>query len=334
MGSTPPVAFSTESPLAWSRVVSASFVPLVADGIGDQPFAASIRGRAVDGVFFSRIRAGAHEVHRTSSLIDASERLFYKLMLIQDGTADLEQDDRVAHMAAGSLSVYDTSRPYRLTFPTRVDAIVVMLPRDLVEPSPAHMRTLTAMSLPGDDSLTRLVAPFLAELASDFHALEGPSATRVVRTAVDLISTLLSQAALEHGGDQRHLALMLRIREHIIQNLADPRMGPDSIARATYVSTRHLHELFREQGTTVSTWIRDRRIAAIRDQLADPVHADRSIGEIATAHGYPDPSHFSRTFRQVVGVSPRAFRAHATRGRPTEPSPADRPSPRQRSTTG
>lgn len=316
MGSAAPVAFSTESPLAWSRVVSASFVPLVADELGDAPFLASIRGRAVDGVFFSRIRVGAHEVHRTRALIDASERLFYKLMLVVEGEGELEQDARIARMAAGSLSVYDTSRPYRLTFPERMDAIVVMLPRDMVEPSPAHMQALTAVTLPGDDSLTRLVAPFLAELASDFHALEGPSATRVVRTAVDLISTLLSQAALEHGGDQRHLALVLRIREHIIQNLADPQLGPESIARASFVSTRHLHELFREQGTTVSTWIRDRRIAAIRDQLADPLQADRSIGEIATAYGYPDPSHFSRTFRQVVGVSPRAFRAHAIERRP------------------
>ena len=50
------------------------------------------------------------------------------------------------------------------------------------------------------------------------------------------------------------------------------------------------------------------RIAS--DLLADP---DVKVIEIAHAVGYDDPSHFARAFREISGVSPRAFRANRLR---------------------
>jgi AraC-like DNA-binding protein len=310
MAASPPVAFATESVLAWQRVVSSSFVPLVVDDLSDGQFAGTIRGRVIDEVFFSRLRVTPHEVHRTSALIDASQRLFYKLTLMLEGTGELVQDDRTALMLPGSISVYDTARRYDLRFADPIDAVVIMFPRDLIDPSPDHVRAITATSLGPEESLTRLVTPLLTEISSDFASLEGPASARVVRTAVELISALLSTAALARtaDNDREHLSLMLRIREHILGNLGDSELSPDSIARAVFISTRHLHGLFHQQGTTVSAWIREQRLEAIRRELSDPLHAHRPISEIATCWGYPDASHFSRTFRQQVGMAPSAFR--------------------------
>ncbi|OYN96204.1 AraC-like ligand-binding domain-containing protein [Enemella evansiae] len=311
----PPVAFTTASPLAWQRMVSRSFVPLVVDELAE-PFFGNIRGRSAGGVFFSRVCVTPHEVHRTPALIDASERLFYKLTLTVQGTGELTQDGRTAFMLPGSVSVYDTSRAYRLRFQDSVDAVVVMFPRDLIDASPEHVRAITALSLGADEPLARLVTPFLAELSEDFEAIEGPAAARVVRTAMDLIGALLSTAALAKMDDRmhRHLPLILRVREHILANLGDPELGPDSIARAVFVSTRHLHELFREQGTTVSAWIRKQRIQAICRDLENPMLAHRQISQIANAWGYADASHFSRSFRRALGVSPSAYRNAALTG--------------------
>ncbi|WHU46783.1 helix-turn-helix domain-containing protein [Gordonia sp. L191] len=310
----PPVAFATESALAWQRVVSRSFVPLMVDDLSDGHFAGTIRGRVIDDVFFSRLAVTPHEVHRTPALIDASERLFYKITLMIDGAGELVQDGRTALMSPGSISVYDTARPYDLRFAGDIDAVVIMFPRDLVDPSPDHVRAITAISLGREESLTRLVAPLLTEISTDFASVEGPAAARVVRTTIDLISALLSTAALARAvesGSPGHLPLMLRIREYIGENLRNSDLNPDAIARAVYISTRHLHEVFHEQGTTVSAWIREQRIEAIRRDLADPMHAHRAIADVAASWGYPDASHFSRTFRKQVGMSPSAFRRAA-----------------------
>ena len=104
---------------------------------------------------------------------------------------------------------------------------------------------------------------------------------------------------------------MPRIREHILNSLGDSELRPDGVARAVFISTRHLHGLFQRQGATVSAWIREQRLAAIRRELSEPLHAHRPISEIATCWGYPVASPFSRTLRQQVGLAPSAFRRAA-----------------------
>ncbi|MFC7344820.1 flavin reductase family protein [Saccharopolyspora griseoalba] len=110
--------------------------------------------------------------------------------------------------------------------------------RDLIDPSPDHVRAITAISLGPEECLARLVTPLLTEISSDFASLEGPTAARVVRTAMELISALLRTAALARTteGDREHLSLMPRIRQHITDDLGDSELSPDSTARRL-----HLH---------------------------------------------------------------------------------------------
>ncbi|HYP73799.1 MAG TPA: helix-turn-helix domain-containing protein, partial [Microbacterium sp.] len=86
-------------------------------------------------------------------------------------------------------------------------------------------------------------------------------------------------------------------------------LSPGSIAAAHYISTRHLHGLFQEQGTTVSTWIRMRRLEQCRRDLADPLHAGSPVAAISARWGFVDAAHFSRSFKQAYGVSPSEYRA-------------------------
>ena len=116
-------------------------------------------------------------------------------------------------------------------------------------------------------------------------------------------------------------ALQAQIHEFIQQRLGDPRLCPDIIAAAHRVSTRYLHLLFQEQGLTpVAGWIRERRLERCRHDLANPSQQGRPIHAIAARWGFPDPAHFSRTFRTAYGMSPRDYR-HLMLTRPDGPGP-------------
>ena len=111
------------------------------------------------------------------------------------------------------------------------------------------------------------------------------------------------------SGTHDNRALVQRIRSHIDRNLASTDLSPASIASAHFISTRHLHGLFQEQGVTVSTWIRTRRLEQCRRDLLDPMLADRPVAAIAARWGFVDAAHFSRSFKTAFGISPSEYRA-------------------------
>ena len=69
---------------------------------------------------------------------------------------------------------------------------------------------------------------------------------------------------------------------------------------------RALIRLFRQEtGDTPMSSLRARRIALACELLH---HSDQTIDNIATAVGFYDRYHFTKTFRQLREITPAAFR--------------------------
>jgi AraC-like DNA-binding protein len=107
---------------------------------------------------------------------------------------------------------------------------------------------------------------------------------------------------------------MLQITAYIERHLGDAGLAPGDIAAAHHVSTRQLHKLFHAQGTTVSGWIRERRLEHCRRDLLDARYASRPVASIGARWGYPDAAHFSRLFKGAYGLSPRDYRSRGATG--------------------
>lgn len=56
------------------------------------------------------------------------------------------------------------------------------------------------------------------------------------------------------------------------------------------------------------------RLDACRRDLADPRLRDRSVSDIAFSWGFNNAAHFSRSFRDEYGVSPREWREASVTG--------------------
>ncbi|UUT36527.1 helix-turn-helix domain-containing protein [Microbacterium elymi] len=293
---------------AFRAAVNESFVPLLVTASRAQRFGGVIRAAGADDVHLTEVQATPHVVERTPQLIARDERAFFKVNLMLAGRGLLVQDGREAVLEPGSLAVYDTSRPYSLVFDDEFRTLVAMFPRHLLRLPTDLVGELTAVRVSGSEGVGAVVGPYLAQLAANLEQFTGAVGARLAHSALDLIATVFSQElGLDDAADP-HRALMQRIHTHIDGNLA-AELTPASIAAAHFISTRHLHGLFQEQGTTVSTWIRSRRLEQCRRDLTDPLLADRPVAAIAAGWGFADPAHFSRTFKAEYGVAPSEFRA-------------------------
>ena len=98
---------------------------------------------------------------------------------------------------------------------------------------------------------------------------------------------------------------MLRARDAMDRAYAQPLDVP-ALARIAHVSQAHFTRTFRATfGETPHRYLQRRRVERAMFLLRE---TDRSVTDICFEVGFGSLGTFSRTFREIVGRSPRAYR--------------------------
>ncbi|EHR63932.1 helix-turn-helix domain-containing protein [Saccharomonospora cyanea] len=101
---------------------------------------------------------------------------------------------------------------------------------------------------------------------------------------------------------------MLRARDAMDRDYAKPLDVP-ALARIAHVSEAHFTRTFRATfGETPHRYLQRRRVERAMFLLRE---TDRSVTEICFEVGFGSLGTFSRTFRDIVGHSPRTYRRQA-----------------------
>jgi AraC-like DNA-binding protein len=301
----------------WRNIVSQTFVPLdVTAPCEAGGFRGRLRGADLGMLRMYEVDAEPHIAHRTSRLIAATPAGSYKVGLQLSGSSVLSQGGRETPLRAGEFAVYDTDRPYRLAFGEPHRMLVLVFPHAMLGLPAERVARLTATRMSGREGMGALIAPFLVRVAGVLDDLDSRGGVRLAGNVLDLITTVLAERLDAVPADPRtaHRSLLVQITAFIEQHLGDIDLSPDLIAAAHHISTRLLHKLFHAQGTTVSAWIRQRRLEHCRHDLRDPLQQSRLVSAIGARWGYPDAAHFSRLFKATFGMSPRDYRMAAAPG--------------------
>jgi AraC-like DNA-binding protein len=296
----------------WKAALAQAFAPLE---VTDPADGGDFRGR-LSGSYFGTarlidVRADSHTAIRTPRLVATAPVGCYKLGLQLSGSAVLIQDGREATLTPGAFALYDADRPYTLALAGQHRQLILMFPHELLRLPPSSVARLTAIAMPGDEpGAGRLIPSFLTQVFSVADEAAPNSAVRLAGNVLDLLTTVLAERLERLPGDAETpgRALLLRMMAFIEEHLADPYLSPQVVADAHHVSLRQVHKLFHAGGSTVASWIRQRRLERCRRDLLDPVVAALPVSAIGARWGYPDPAHFSRLFKSSYGVSPREFR--------------------------
>ena len=99
-----------------------------------------------------------------------------------------------------------------------------------------------------------------------------------------------------------------KVKLYIEQHLRDPQLSPRSIAEHLQLSSRYLRMIFATTNEPASAYILRRRLEECARQIGDARWRGHSITEIAFAWGFNSAPHFTRSFRDRYGVSPRHYR--------------------------
>lgn len=258
------------------------------------------------GVGIFGISGTPQQLVRSARTLRRSPTESLKVCAVRRGRCLIEQSGREVMVTPGEFGLYDTGLPYRLTWQGTWECdVMTASPTALGVPARAlhDARARTWSTATGAGAM---LVQFMTACAS----MSGPTTVAQKHLATAgaslLAGTILND--FEPVADDAEELLRNQVESYIDRCLHRPELGPVSIAAAHHVSVRTIQRLFSGAGPGVSGLIRQRRLEAVRRDLADDRFAHLTIAEVAARWCLHDAQWLAKAFRAQFDISPSEFR--------------------------
>lgn len=269
----------------------------------EEPFAAKVRYRRMDSLTIADFRGGRYAGVRPTEQQPSDGPALIGVIINLRGRLVCHYADREVTLRAGEMMVWDSefAQGFAAVEPHR--ELSIMLPRDGTQAlGTVRAQTGSVISVRRGSGLPAIAAAQLREMTEELDTLSDPNLAVACQAFFYTLDAALAAPALRTGTSAR-ADLLERVRRHIEAHLDDPNLCASSIAAAHGISVRSLHLLFADTGTTVSRWIRGRRLDMCYLELSH-ARTGKTVTDIAFHWGFNDSAHFSRSFKQAFGVTP------------------------------
>jgi AraC-like DNA-binding protein len=262
----------------------------------------------------TRTRVGGNttsRARRTSAHLKRDAELYYTAVWVRAGAVEVQQCGDSLELTKNQFALLSSQHPYDLIRrPGWVVADTVSVPGWMLSGRLSRPERFTQQRYEMGDGMELITMRFLNILMHEMHRVPAAMVTPLTLQLVDMLA--LSFASQGRGlisseSSVRH-ALTERIRRFIDARIFDPDLSPATIAGSNGISERYLYKIFQDLGERVSDYIRQRRLAAFRRALEDPLQVQRSVAEIGYAHGFRSASQLAKAYRRRYGESPRESR--------------------------
>lgn len=236
--------------------------------------------------------------------------LGYNILLPLSGELCILLPDRRIQLHAPQWCLLNREpTPHRVVIPKASAFLVLVLPRSETDSLSRELRRLTLRPLEGRHGAGRLFRDLVRNAAEELPSLPMSRRVAISDAILHLFRvTVRDMLAVSRPSSQQQ-SVYQRICSTIDGNISDPKFSIGAIADALGYSRRYVHMVFSmyNPDTTLSTYIRSRRLARCRDEMLMGRLDQFSVAEIAYSWGFNDPSYFGRMFRREFGLSPGAF---------------------------
>ncbi|MBA2936614.1 helix-turn-helix domain-containing protein [Sphingomonas sp. CGMCC 1.13654] len=222
------------------------------------------------------------------------------------GGARGEANGRSFHAATGSIVAVDLARPNSHDSDSS-RTIQIAVPRAITEARLGrveHLNGAIASSFGAG-----LVRSHILQLCSRIGAIPGNQQDRLADTVLDLLAVAYADSGVIAPRERGDAALQYKARQQIESRLGSPSLTVAALCKQMGFSRSTLYRLFHDEGG-VQTFIRQRRLEAVRSELSDPA-IRAPITEIAERWGFCDAAYLGRLFRESYGMTPGEARNQA-----------------------
>jgi AraC-like DNA-binding protein len=295
---------------AWREAICEIYLQVDCVAEKQNDYAGFVREARLGAVTLTDTLCSPQSVHRQAHHTAHFDKDCYYFGIEHLGELNIHQAGSSFLLRPGFGSLYYANEPYSLRCHVKSRQFWVELPREAFDRRFDSGRPPLLTSITLSRGLGRVAAEFCATLAQESANVDETSRELLGEQLMDILALALHGEPGRQPAYERsvHLARLGSIKAYIESNLGDPNLSLATIAKQNGISLRYLHQLFRLTDTSVSEWLRFRRLQKCHDLLASPQNANRSITEIAYSMGFSSSSHFSNLFRAQFNARPSDVR--------------------------
>lgn len=293
--------FFVDGPEELELACSESFVPLRVNSATDQVKGNLRHVQVTADVGMARGICSTSELVRTQRIIAQEPHEYVLLSLFTDGAGAVRQSDRSAAVSPGIGALYDTTRPYTLSFGPQMTQLVLQVPYSSLGLRRNIIENVVARPLIADKNRPLRVLRSMIEVVTEGAGNDEGDGDSLADVAVTLMrSAIAAETSSGSEGNlsrDAHRELMIHF---IHANFADPELTPADVARAHNVSLRYLQSTFAEVGWSPASYLRQYRLSRARELL----RRGSTVSFAASQCGFVDMGTFNRAYRRQRGYSP------------------------------
>ena len=295
---------------AWNALYSSRLDKVEVTPADHETFDAELPLGTLGPMRVARITCGRSSIARTPRHIVHAPGRVFSFILQARGRGVFAQYGHEAVLQEGDLTLCDSAAPHSYHVDDRSEVMMLRVPANLLKERLPSPEQFCGRHLSSNEGLTCTVGAVMTSICTQLERGLSPCfQNSLARHVLDLLATsytiafdsLTTASSVVSG---RHA----KVKLHIEQHLRDPELSPCTVAQGLKLSSRYLRMIFATSGETVSAYILRRRLEECARQMTDPQWRGRSIAEIAFGWGFNSAPHFTRSFRDRYGVSPRHYR--------------------------
>lgn len=294
----------------WNEIIKKNIISLDCKAESGSQFLCNIHGSSTNVGSVTNIKVERKLfVARTSKSVTQCNDNAFILNLILNGCMSVEQSTNYSILNKNDFAICASDQPYSLVIPEYMEVACFRLPIKLDHGYNAIINRLLAVKINDNSGMSPLVRAYALEL----HKQKLHITQHSFDIAIIQLSHLVNSLINEHLGVLNAIQstnykerLISRINAIISTELQNPLLNVEFLASKLNLSTRYLQYLWKDEGETLSGFIRRKRLEKVAVTLKTYRHF--SITEIALSMGFSNSSHFIKVFREHFGETPKDFR--------------------------
>ncbi len=296
----------------WHDAIASAYFPLDLRFRNPDSFSGDLSIWQLGDVSLSRLTSEALRYRRLPHHFKAEREEHFLVTVPARSEVFFSQCSKDVRCNPGGFILERSHEPYEFSHDEAADLWVMKVEAKALGGRIRQPDRFCSMQFNAADGAGGLFSDMLHLIPGRFDAMTQEVRATVGQQLIDLLVLALKadERTLTTGNSTVRDAHLTRIESFIRKNLNDCELDPETIARACGISTRYLHELFRDTNQTLGSWVRDQRLEACRAALKDPGNR-QTVAEIAYRWGFGDQAQFSRAFKAQYGIPPKEFRQQA-----------------------